>query len=235
MAKPICILLEVLPRELRDMIYEEVLVSGQVRIQADEKFERRGSVVHRRGFSVTAPPAILATCKQIRAESTKIYYSRNTFAITIAAENMSMPIRWLTSIRPRHRRVLQHITINFQLGSINNLVPAGPAWLATYSPKWLLDKRRKDTLVFLEDLCSMRHLKHTMLTFGFLDIDLRDPSHTAINHDWVHLFVDQLLALRHESPKSGTRPACPICAFKERPQATGEIGKTSQNVMVELV
>ncbi|KXS99073.1 hypothetical protein AC578_6973 [Pseudocercospora eumusae] len=202
MAKMICILLEVLPRELRDLIYEQVLVSGTVTIQAEEKFERRGSVVHRHGFLVTGPPAFLATCKQIRAEATKIYYSRNTFAITVAPENMSMPIKWLTSIRPRHRRLLQHINIDFQLGSSNNLVPAGPAWLATYSPKWLLDKRRKDTLIFLEELSSMRHLKHDEISFGFFSAKgQKEPSHCAVNDDWVHFFLDQLQHLQHRFPK----------------------------------
>ncbi|EME81942.1 uncharacterized protein MYCFIDRAFT_175517 [Pseudocercospora fijiensis CIRAD86] len=178
--------------ELRDMIYEEVLASATVTIQAEEKLERRGSVVHRRGFSVTGPPALLATCKQIRAEASKIHYSRNAFAITIAAENMSMPIKWLNSIRPRHRRMLQHISINFQMSS-NSLVPAGPSWLATYSPRWLLDKRRKDTL-------------HTNVSFGFLGLEMgqKEPSHTAeINHDWIHFFFDQLLHFQPRFLKSG--------------------------------
>ncbi|KAF7187014.1 hypothetical protein HII31_11623 [Pseudocercospora fuligena] len=216
------------------MIYEEVLVSGTVTIQVEEKFDRRGSVVHRWGFSVTGPPAFLATCKQIRAEATKIYYSRNTFAITVAAENMSMPIKWLTSIRPRHRRLLQHININFQLGSNDNLVPAGPSWLATYSPRWLLDKRRKDTLLLLEELFAMRHLKHTKFTFGFLGLNLKDSSQPSINHDWIDFFVDQLLALQNDSPKSGTRPGCPICELRSRPQVSEGIRKTLHGVVLEL-
>lgn len=78
-----CLLLE-LPPELRNHIYEFVLVSP------DEALIMKNS----------SSPALLRTCRQIREEASSLYYGQNIFLITNAE---SLCIQWLASVPAKMR------------------------------------------------------------------------------------------------------------------------------------
>lgn len=90
-----------LPAELRNTIYSLVLVeSSQVVISV----ERRNQ-----------PPALLATCTQVREEAASIYYSLNHFHFLVSDAESDTPLLWLS---PRNDQVLRSIkkfTIEYSL------------------------------------------------------------------------------------------------------------------------
>ena len=71
----------VMPAELRNKIYEIVLVSeGNVTISA-----------------ATKHPALLQVCHQIREEATKIYFSQNHFLVSASDSNVAVLDAWLST------------------------------------------------------------------------------------------------------------------------------------------
>ena len=70
-------LLNQLPRELRDMIYEEVLGNDLVYLSWFQPFKDR--FANSRGHRLKGKAALLRTCRSVYVEAIRVLYSTNTF------------------------------------------------------------------------------------------------------------------------------------------------------------
>lgn len=98
-----------LSAELRNRIYELALVEkGHVKIQ-----DGLGSPPER-------PPALLHTCRQIRAEALPIYYKQNTFLVVFNRDSRyfkSTIGNWLCDIGRKMTSLIPEIKIRFEMPS----------------------------------------------------------------------------------------------------------------------
>ncbi|KAK0800010.1 hypothetical protein LTR75_009046 [Friedmanniomyces endolithicus] len=102
--QPLCLLLG-LPPELRNHIYEYLLLGGEdeapVRV-TDCLAEERGLlpiILQAGSEELWQPPAILQTCQQIRGEATPVYYTTNTFDVVVDSRNLERTIcHWLSAL-----------------------------------------------------------------------------------------------------------------------------------------
>jgi len=100
----LCLLLG-LPPELRNHIYEYLLLGGEdeapVRV-TDCLAEERGLlpiILQAGSEELWQPPAILQTCQQIRGEATPVYYTTNTFDVVVDSRNLERTIcHWLSAL-----------------------------------------------------------------------------------------------------------------------------------------
>ncbi|KAK3628220.1 hypothetical protein LTR56_018734 [Elasticomyces elasticus] len=76
-----------LPPEMRNLIYRDVLVEGDI------------YYTHK----IDTEPAILRTCRQARSEASRIYYEENRFVFWINNNDVSQLIKWCMSSSSRHR------------------------------------------------------------------------------------------------------------------------------------
>lgn len=94
----------ILPAELRNIVYHLVLVLDK------EVVINTATVRHQR--------AILQTCKQMREETMKIYYGRNSFRIPVpqgrAPRNMK-PVRFFTAAGRHQAENISRLAIEFGL------------------------------------------------------------------------------------------------------------------------
>ncbi|KAF2769777.1 hypothetical protein EJ03DRAFT_88220 [Teratosphaeria nubilosa] len=98
-----CYLLTKLPRELRDAIYEYLVVFGQVSLA-------RHQVPHQR-------PALLATCTQVRDEAMEIYHGRNTFVLymDVTKESMTALPDWLEHLGRMEKQRIRAVEVKIAL------------------------------------------------------------------------------------------------------------------------
>lgn len=106
-------LLFTLPAELRNRIHELVLVSdGHIDVGDTEAPDTRATtrswaaanVMRGRGRQVIREPGLLQTCRTVRAEATKMYYSMNIFAGL-----STVLFRWLERLSLEKRRMLRDV------------------------------------------------------------------------------------------------------------------------------
>lgn len=103
-----------LPREIRDCIYELVLV-----------YEHRDMRFEKPRDEPQVDPSILRTSKQIHHETSLILYSKNTFRIGDPASTL----RWLNRIGPNNLKFLRsiHLWVDF-VDDTNVDIPKVPFW-----------------------------------------------------------------------------------------------------------
>lgn len=193
------------------MIYEEVFPRETVTIQVAKNTKR--SVVCQ-GLSVTGPPPLLATCRQIRAEASNPYHSRSRFNIMVPAELMAMSVKWLYSIKARNRRLLQHVDICLMpnSGGSSRHSQTGSGTSYTYimeQPRWLVLKFRQSVLQMLEALSIVRNLKHKVIAFHVDGLEGVD----CTNLDWTHVLIDELQCLRAKFREAGLALGCECCGY----------------------
>ncbi|KAK0301115.1 hypothetical protein LTS00_000264 [Friedmanniomyces endolithicus] len=99
-----CLLLG-LPPELRNHIYEYLLLGGEDEAPVhvtDCLSEERGLppiILQAGSEELWQPPAILQTCQQIRDEATPVYYTTNTFDVFVDSRDLERTIcHWLTAL-----------------------------------------------------------------------------------------------------------------------------------------
>ena len=75
-----------LPPEIRNMIYEHVLLgTTTIDINRHEELRQR--------------TALLRTCQQIRIEALNMFYARNSFRVTISTEYYKHLLKWLQTVQ----------------------------------------------------------------------------------------------------------------------------------------
>ncbi|USW51627.1 hypothetical protein Slin15195_G049460 [Septoria linicola] len=187
-----CTLLERLPRELRDLIYEAALISAEVMVDASKN---RGAFV----------PGLLQTCKQIRAEATKLFYAKNHFRVITPQHAMFTSMNWLKSLSTRNRKQLRTVTVRFVISKFH------PGWsyanrqdmekgelqsLVMTESRYLTDKRKVETFELLEQLVLMKDVRRKSVAFEVDNIvAVTIPGSTI--HSWVHDLEDQLHSLKN--------------------------------------
>ncbi|KAK4949022.1 hypothetical protein LTR10_012395 [Elasticomyces elasticus] len=100
-----CPLLDI-PPELRNRIYDELLLGGDKAVQVSDRTRRPWH-----------PPAILQTCSLTRREASAIYYSTNVFEVSIDSSNLDRTLcAWLKSLGPQRCEMLQQIRLGLIYG-----------------------------------------------------------------------------------------------------------------------
>lgn len=90
-----------LPAELRNAIYSLVLV------------EPSDIVISTKHYS--QPPALLATCRQVREEASSLYYSLNRFHFMVSDSQPNTPTLWLSQLPPKALRSIKTFTLESTL------------------------------------------------------------------------------------------------------------------------
>lgn len=203
--------------ELRDLIYEEVLADEQeVIVDID---------LHQ-GVYI---PGLLHTCKQTRNEASKSFYSKSHFRIITPQTSMFLPVKWLHSMLPRHRKQLRQVTIHFR----TNRSPSSSAFSSpschqrpSHRPiqnifdhqvlnalrmesRYLGDKRRVETSTLLEHLAAMTYLRRRTISFevdgpsssSSSSSSGSDSSESGFAHYSTHTWVHELLTRLLERPR----------------------------------
>ncbi|KAF2208760.1 hypothetical protein CERZMDRAFT_101203 [Cercospora zeae-maydis SCOH1-5] len=206
-----CTMLERLPRELRDIIYEEALTNGEVVVDAATN---RGAYI----------PGLLRTCKQIRAEATKLFYAGNHFRIITPQNVMFTSADWLQSIASRNRKQLRRVTVHFEITRYH------PGWSFAHmqelhkselqsmmmtDSRYFMDKRRVETFDLLEQLATFQHVRRKTVAFEVDDI----PAFGTTTHGWVHDLGNRLLDLRDVFADRGLVVNCRWCTYLEEKMA----------------
>lgn len=93
-----------LPPELRNIIYEHIVVNN-------DKIKVRDFYAGKR-TSVAKPPSILHACRQIRGEASPLYYGLNTFDMQSYEGNDKMLCRWLAGLEAQDRSHLREIRLD---------------------------------------------------------------------------------------------------------------------------
>lgn len=101
-----------LPAELRNRIYELVLViNGHLEVDpnfdAHAPFPFPGEASELRMIEVIKEPALLRSCSEIRTEATEMYYTQNTF---ICCDRDKL-LRWVTNLDVKRQKMLGDIRI----------------------------------------------------------------------------------------------------------------------------
>ncbi|CAK1366267.1 unnamed protein product [Cercospora beticola] len=206
-----CTLLERLPRELRDIIYEEALISEEVVVDATTN---RGAYT----------PGLLRTCKQIRAEATKLFYAKNHFRIITPQNAMFTSADWLQSLSVRNRKQLRTVTVHFEVTKYH------PGWSFAHmqelhkielqsmmmtDSRYFMDKRRVETFDLLEQLATFRDVRRKTIAFEVDDI----PAIGTTTHGWVHDLENRLHDLRDIFADRGLVVNCRWCTYLEEKMA----------------
>lgn len=96
-----------LPQELRNRIYENVLVSDSpIRIASISPSELP---------SVWKPPGLLQTCRQVAAEATAIFYGRNTFWERNSSSSLGSDLllrKWLRKLPAEKRSFIRRLCLD---------------------------------------------------------------------------------------------------------------------------
>ena len=102
-----------LPAELRNCIYEHVLIDRE---PISLYFTHPADPI----AQSCSGPALLHTCRQIRAEATQMYYSKNLFVVkTWHAPNCDAVLKaWLRAIRPDSRALIKILRIDDDIYSL---------------------------------------------------------------------------------------------------------------------
>lgn len=99
-----------LPRELRDRIYIETLVSDEeINI---ENLEYDFPWARSEEFP---KPGLLGVCPQVRQEALEVYYGQNTFRAIVFDEDSTPPLRWLQSLEADELAALRVLKIEYQI------------------------------------------------------------------------------------------------------------------------
>ncbi|KAK5733162.1 hypothetical protein LTR17_009903 [Elasticomyces elasticus] len=86
-----------LPPEIRNIIYGDVLVEGDIYYTHELDTE----------------PAILRTCRQTRSEASRIYYEENRFVFWINNNDASQLIKWcMSSSSRRHSKMASSVDLS---------------------------------------------------------------------------------------------------------------------------
>lgn len=111
-------ILSMLPRELRDVIWELATPSSEhIVIKAPGKkfcYCKTSCYTAKTQHKCVADmplPAILNTCHQIRSEATILYYRNNTFRCVIHDHLTMTPIHWLGSLSLEERKAVSKVVI----------------------------------------------------------------------------------------------------------------------------
>ena len=103
-------LLNKLPRELRDRIYVEALVSDEdiniENLEYDYPWKRAEEF---------PKPGLLGVCPQIRQEALEVYYRQNIFRAIVFDEDSTPPLRWLQSLEADELAALRSFKIEYQI------------------------------------------------------------------------------------------------------------------------
>ncbi|KAF7192407.1 hypothetical protein HII31_06439 [Pseudocercospora fuligena] len=93
-----------LPGEVRNQIYREVLVDGQ-RVTLDRKdvFERT---------------RLLRTCRRIRREASSIWYAENRFLVLLSADDFELFPSWLDLMGKKNQRHLTSLQKTFEIAYV---------------------------------------------------------------------------------------------------------------------
>lgn len=111
-----------LPAELRNKIYEHALI--------DPQCVRRHFTHLADPMAKSCPgPALLQTCRQIRAEATELYYSNNTFIIKAwhAPQMECEPVleAWLRAIGPETRKFIKVVRVEHWVQKLPHIMTEG--------------------------------------------------------------------------------------------------------------
>ncbi|KAK3626265.1 hypothetical protein LTR56_019936 [Elasticomyces elasticus] len=100
-----CPLLDI-PPELRNTIYDELLLGDDKAVRVSDRTRRPWHA-----------PAILQTCALIRSEASAIYYSTNAFEVSIDPNNLGRTLcAWLKGLGPQRCGMLQQIRLGLIYG-----------------------------------------------------------------------------------------------------------------------
>ena len=114
-----------LPAELRNAIYTLALSFDEdIMVSTVHKLRR---------------PALLKTCKQIRAEATLLYFSSTTFHLVISPTELKFTKTWLRSIGRESAAAINPLLLTLNLDQANHRFcrsREGLEWLSTYRRKW---------------------------------------------------------------------------------------------------
>ncbi|KAK3722638.1 hypothetical protein LTR37_002208 [Vermiconidia calcicola] len=94
-----------LPGELRNRIYRDALLTDDSDVIVDA--------------TGVPEPALLLTCKQIRAEGGQIYYSERAFSIHISDYDTAVAVKWTR----RHRLIREDYKIDAKCRVVNTGYP----------------------------------------------------------------------------------------------------------------
>ena len=122
----VCAFLVRLPAELRNSIYAFTLTETHpIRVRSKVIAFRRGTKRLRRHKAEPAVPALLATCRQIRAEALPIYYGDNIFltALQIRPTDVSEFTRWCGARKASAGKYVKEVRVEF---SVTQQLPGGP-------------------------------------------------------------------------------------------------------------
>lgn len=109
--------LKTIPRELRDQIYEYVLVapSDIIITPAPSKTTVNNIAEGKSGY---AKPPLLSVCQQIREEATPIYYAINSFRAVISDDDSwEVPFTWINKLDDIEAKVVGQLVIEFALSA----------------------------------------------------------------------------------------------------------------------
>ncbi|KAK4496542.1 hypothetical protein PRZ48_012522 [Zasmidium cellare] len=95
-----------LPGELRNRIYRYVLLKPEDAAGNDR------IIVDATGYD---RPGVVSTCKQIRKETLKIFYSENAFHIEVINYNSSTLLRWESHLKPMRMQERGHLFVSVHL------------------------------------------------------------------------------------------------------------------------
>ena len=93
--------LSILPPELRNKIYRNVLI---LHIPIDVAKD-----------DVISHTSLLRTCRQIRTEGIKLFYAENSFRFAFINENETkVPTRWLASLSEEYARCITNLSVELK-------------------------------------------------------------------------------------------------------------------------
>lgn len=116
-----------LPGELRNIIWRYTLVESGAAITIDNK---------------TKVPAILATCREIRQESYKIYFVENKFEVVVKKDKaFAACLPWFKRIGPQTSKLIQRLELRPASCNVGSIPPAHQFYenlvrlIRTYQPQ----------------------------------------------------------------------------------------------------
>lgn len=97
----------ILPPELRNRIYEDVLDTETTEVKDDDPLSDQRSVTHSPKLRTirsgnTDEPALLWVCHQMREECLSMYYSKSKFELRASPEKLVHVRRWLSAVKEKH-------------------------------------------------------------------------------------------------------------------------------------
>lgn len=202
MATSSCSILDRLPREIRDLIWNEALFCSVIdvtptanspsHLTANSPTEPEAFCARKIQRPVGTPisskaTALLRTCRQIRFEATALFYAHNNFQFTIDEATLSLPARWLSSLPTEGRSRIRNLTILFKTGNedlFSRLLKETTSFdsvnmsVFVNTPRMMREKNLKMVTNCLTELKNISNFKHSAINFQF-------DRQTAGDWEWV--------------------------------------------------